>query len=85
MPTHPELTHSEARAMVNWILQYTRDPGLNFFTGLEGTLPLINPGSKMKSGFFVVTAYYTDHGTAENRNKKIAGSDQILIKVKEEE
>jgi len=82
MPSHPELKDGEIRQMVNWILRYTQDPGLNFFTGVTGTMPLIKPGFQTKSGYFVVTAYYTDHGTAENRDKKITGSDQILIRVK---
>jgi cytochrome c len=82
MPSHPELNNKEIEGMVNWILRYTQDPGLNFFTGLEGTLSLNKPRLETKSGFFVVSAYYTDHGTTENRNKKMTGSDQILISAK---
>jgi cytochrome c551/c552 len=82
MPTHPELTNPEIRKMVNWILRYTNDSQLNFFAGLEGTLLLQKPRVNIKTGYFIVTALYTDHGTADEPNKKITGSDQVLIQVK---
>jgi cytochrome c len=82
MPTHPELADPAVRKMVKWILRYTDDPRLNFFTGFQGTMPLNIPGMKPHGGFFIVTALYTDHGTTDEPEKKIAGSDQVLIRVK---
>src|ERR1700676_1715764 len=45
MPTHPELTDTVARLMVKWIMTYANDPGLNYFVGLQGVLPLNKPKS----------------------------------------
>ncbi len=82
MPTHPELTDPEVRKMVKWILRYTDVPGLNFFIGLQGTLLLNKIGMNPHGGYFIVTALYTDHGTADYPEKKITGSDQVILRVK---
>ncbi len=82
MPTHPELAEPEVRKMVKWILRYTDDPGLNFFVGLQGTLPLNKTEMYRHGGYFIVTALYTDHGTADDPEKKITGSDQVILRVK---
>jgi cytochrome c len=82
MPSHPELSDTVARQIVKWILQYARDPGLNYFVGLEGTLPLDKPSMTALQGFFIVTAFYTDHGSPDFPDKKITGSDQLMIQVR---
>ena len=82
MPTHPELTDSIARKMVKWIFTYANDPGLNYFVGLQGALPLNKPAATTRQGFFVVTAFYTDHGTPDLPNKRMTGSDQMILKMK---
>jgi len=82
MPTHPELNTAFAQKMVQWILTYANDPGLNYFVGLQGVLPLSKPKTKTLSGVFIVTAFYTDHGTADFPNSRITGSGQSVLKMK---
>jgi cytochrome c len=82
MPSHPELTETMAGRMVKWILKYAEEPELNYFVGLQGMLPLNKPAANVRHGLFVVTAFYTDHGTLDSPNKKITGSDHIFIQMK---
>jgi cytochrome c len=82
MPTHPELNAEFAQKMVQWILTYANDPGFNYFVGLEGVLPLNKPKTNIHSGVFIVTAFYTDHGTADFPNRRITGSGQSILKMK---
>jgi cytochrome c len=82
MPTHPELSAEFAQKMVQWILTYANDPGLNYFVGLQGVLPLNKPKTSLQSGVFIVTAFYTDHGTTEFPNRRITGSGQSVLKMK---
>ena len=82
MPTHPELNAEFAQKMVQWILTYANDPGLNYFVGLQGVLQLNKPKTNIHSGVFIVTAFYTDHGTTDFPNKRITGSGQSILKMK---
>jgi cytochrome c len=82
MPTHPELNAEFAQKMVQWILTYANDPGLNYFVGLQGVLALNKPKTSIHSGVFIVTAFYTDHGTADFPNRRITGSGQSILKMK---
>lgn len=82
MPTHPELSAEIVQKMVQWILTYANDPGLNYYVGLQGTLPLNKPKANMQSGVFVVTAFYTDHGSADFPSGRITGSAQTVLKIK---
>jgi cytochrome c len=82
MPTHPELNDALAQKMVQWILTYANDPGLNFFVGMQGVLPLNKPAATVHSGVFIVTAFYTDHGTTNFPDKRITGSGQFIFKMK---
>jgi cytochrome c len=82
MPTHPELSAAAAREMVKWILNYAGDPSLNYLVGLQGSLPLSKPGGSFHQGLFIVEAYYTDHGSAENPGKKLTGFARTVIQVK---
>ena len=82
MPSHPELTETNLSQMVQWILNYANDPGLNYFVGLQGALPLNKPKLSGSKGIFIMTAFYTDHGSADQTEKRITGSGQVLIQVK---
>ncbi len=82
MPSHPELSAAVAKEMVKWILNYAKDPSLNYFVGLQGTLPLIMPGKSFHQGIFIVEAYYTDHGSPENHEKKLTGSARTILQIK---
>ena len=82
MPSHPELAETELTQMVQWILNFANDPGLNYFVGLQGALPLNKPKLSGSKGIFIMTAFYTDHGSADQPDKRITGSGQVLIQVK---
>jgi cytochrome c len=79
MPRHPELTDSAITRMIKWISAFSNDPGLNYFIGLQGNLVLNKPAKNISGGIFIVSAFYTDHGTAENPDQKITGADHLLI------
>jgi|SRR5450432_878547 cytochrome c len=82
MPSHPELNDTLAGKMVKWILTYANDPVLNYFIGLQGVLPLNKPATTIQFGLFIVTAFYTDHGSADFPDKRITGSGQVILKMK---
>ncbi len=50
MPTHPELTSQQSRAIADWILKNGEDPTLNYYTGTEGTLRLRAPDGVPRHG-----------------------------------
>lgn len=82
MPSHPELTLEEIKAMLHWINQNAAQEGKQYYHGLEGTVEL-NPDSPSaeKVGVFVITSYYRDHGF-DGALKKI-GIDQVILEVTE--
>jgi cytochrome c len=82
MPTHPEIKDTIIRQMVKWILTYANDPGLNYFTGLQGIIPLKKTNPVNRGGIFIVMAFYTDHGNAEIPGKRITGSGYVTIQMK---
>ena len=82
MPTHPELNADVAKKMVQWILTYANDPGLNYFVGLQGVLPLNKPKSNIQSGVFIFTAFYTDHGSADFPAGRITGTGLSVFNIK---
>ncbi len=82
MPTHPELSVATAKEMVKWILNYAKDPSLNYLVGLQGSLPLSKPEGSIHQGLFIVEAYYTDHGSVENPEKKLTGAARAIIQIK---
>jgi len=82
MPRHPELTDSAIIRMIRWISAFSNDPGLNYFIGLKGNLILNKPAKNISRGIFIVSAFYTDHGTATNPERKITGADNLLIQAR---
>jgi cytochrome c len=82
MPTHPELNTEIAQKMIQWIMTYANDPGLNYYVGLQGTLPLNKPKSNIRFGEFIVTAFYTDHGTPDFPERRITGAGQSILRMK---
>ena len=79
MPTHPELEQHEIKKMVGWILQYGKDPGFNIFVGLKGALPLSRPKGNQRTGYYLVTAFYADHGSDKTPSTQKTGAGQILL------
>jgi cytochrome c len=82
MPMHPELSDTIIRQMVKWILTYADDPGLNYFTGAQGAIPLNKPTPATRQGIFIIMAFYTDHGTAEMPERRITGKSYTIIQMK---
>jgi hypothetical protein len=83
MPRHPELTDSIVIQMIKWIYAFSNDPGLNYFVGLRGNLTLDKPAKNLSGGIFIISAFYTDHGTVENPAGKITGADHLMIRVRQ--
>lgn len=82
MPSHPKLTKQEAEAAVSWILKNGSDPDLNYISGLEGVIRLSRPHNATTSGVFILTASYTDHGTKTYPDRRLKGTDVIIIHMK---
>jgi len=65
MPSHPELSNEQIQNIVKWIMQNASAPGVDFYIGIEGSFPL-----PVENGAFLLTASYTDHGTATDSTLK---------------
>jgi hypothetical protein len=55
---------------------------LNYFVGLQGSLPLNKPTATTQRGLYIVEAFYTDHGTVDLPDKKLTGSSFMIIQMK---
>jgi cytochrome c len=77
MPTHPELSDVQIKDMVQWIMQNASANDVQYYIGLEGnfTLPSTN-----KTGGYIITASYTDHGV-NNTGERLEGRDAVIIKL----
>jgi cytochrome c len=82
MPTHSELTSLQARDIADWILNNGEDQTLNYYTGTEGTLRLKPPDGTDLKGAFILRAIYSDHGSKNNPQQKLSGTDVIIVYVK---
>jgi len=78
MPSHPELTLTEIKEMLQWITRNAAQEETQYYHGLEGTLELQGEPAR-KGGEFVVTSIYRDHG-AKGASRKV-GSDRVILKV----
>lgn len=76
MPSHPNISETEAQTIVRWLLRNASDPGFDYIPGLEGTIRFpANPGKSGK-GIYVLQANYTDHGINGRDSKNAA---QVLV------
>ena len=78
MPSHPELSPTVIRSTVRWILQSAARPDRAWFSGTTGILhfPSNRPGT------YILTATYTDHGTADQLTHRLTGTDRVTVTVK---
>lgn len=76
MPTHPELSNEQIHNIVKWIMKNAMAPAVEYYIGSEGSFTLT------KSGAFLLTASYTDHGTATDSTHRLKGEDRIVVRVK---
>jgi cytochrome c len=77
MPSHPELSNEQIQNIVKWIMQNASAPGVDYYIGIEGSFPL-----PAKNGTFLLTASYTDHGTATDSTHRLKGQGVIVIRTK---
>jgi len=77
MPSHPEVSKEDIRAMVQWIEKYAAAPGATYQNGTTGILVFPGPG------VYTVKAAYTDHGAKDSKTGPcLTGLDQLIITVK---
>ena len=77
MPSHPELSNQQIQDIVKWIMQDATAPGVDYYIGAEGSFTV-----SRKIGAFLLTASYTDHGTATDSTHRLKGQDVIVIHTK---
>jgi len=77
MPTHPELSNEQISNMVQWIMQNASAADVNYYIGTQGSFSV-----PAKSGAFLLTASYTDHGTPTDSTHHLKGQDAIVIRTK---
>jgi len=77
MPTHPELSNEQISNMVQWIMQNASSANVNYYIGTEGSFSV-----SAKSGAFLLTASYTDHGIPMDSTHRLKGQDAIVIHTK---
>lgn len=83
MPTHPELTYSDAQVIVDWILKKSCAEGTDYYIGAAGTFRLKPPAGAPANGVYMLTASYIDHGIKTDSTKPhLEGSDVIFVKAK---
>lgn len=78
MPAHPELTDEQISKMVAWINDKNVFNNTDYYTGLEGSILINNPGTS-KPFSIKLTATYTDNGSENGQPLK--NEDSIIIKV----
>jgi cytochrome c len=62
MPSHPELSKEQGKAIAGWITRHAADPDYEIQTGLEGKFSIpVNALPDSKSMFAVISSYL-DHG-----------------------
>jgi cytochrome c len=78
MPSHPELTAEQINATVRWILKNSAVRDISYYNGLSGIIQF----APDKKGSYLLTAVYTDHGTAGEPAKHLKGFDRITLRLK---
>ncbi|MBA4168178.1 MAG: c-type cytochrome [Chitinophagaceae bacterium] len=82
MPTHPDLSEKEAQLIVQWIIENTNDPDVDYFRGGEGSLRVRPSPNATADGVFVLKATYADHGIDNLPSSSLMGQDVISLNLK---
>jgi len=83
MPTHPELSPTETKSTVQWILKHAADPDVNYYIGTEGTFRIKQPGASKPNAAYILTASYIDHGLKNAPGKqRLKGQDVVVLHSK---
>ncbi|MFB9845440.1 c-type cytochrome [Mucilaginibacter ginsenosidivorans] len=78
MPPHPELSAQEIKSAIQWIFKNAADQGMMYYDATPGIIRL----PAIKTGAYVLTASYTDHGIKNTAEKHLTGYDRIVIVAK---
>ncbi len=80
MPSHPELSATDIKNTVQWIMKNGANADDNYFIGLNGIVP---PTIVKSSGTYVFTASYIDHGSKTAPGKqRLKGQDMAILFAK---
>lgn len=79
MPPHPELSLTDIKSVVQWIMKNSTDPNVNYYVGTDGYFRF-KPDAP--NGTYQLTASYTDHGLKDVPGKKLKGQDLTTIHIK---
>jgi cytochrome c len=80
MPTHPELTHEEIKATVQWILKHAAEQDVNYYIGTTGSFRIGQPNTSKLKGDYLLAASYVDHGLKNAAGKqRLKGGDMVVI------
>ncbi len=80
MPSHPEITPEEGKAIAAWMLKQAADPTYNLHTGLDGKFTpaaTLVPGPK---SIYVLIPSYLDHGV--NGGNALEGRQVVTLSYK---
>lgn len=78
MPAHPELSDDEIRSTVQWVFRNAADPDTFYYNGAPGIIRM----PQDRPGTYIITASYTDHGVKGSSEKRLKGSDRVLVTIK---
>lgn len=82
MPPHPDVTLTQARQIISWILKNGADKHKDYFVGVEGSFRTIDkPKAGEDRGVYVITASYKDQGLREIPNSGKLGQANRVIKI----
>ena len=80
MPSHPELSATDIKNTVQWIMKNGASINDNYFIGLNGIIP---PAVVRSAGTYVLTASYVDHGLkAAPGKQRLKGQDAVIFYVR---
>lgn len=81
MPSHPDLNMKSAKELVEWILNNNTDLDKEILVGTKGTFKMLKRMEESKTGIYVLTAFYTDHGLIDKPNSKRRSSQYRVLRV----
>ncbi|ULQ51297.1 c-type cytochrome [Flavihumibacter fluvii] len=63
MPSHPEISKEQGKAIADWILKQAADPDYDLQTGLEGKFTPKASATPGEKSVYVLVSTYLDHGS----------------------
>lgn len=70
MPSHPDMQIDEAKDIVQWLLRNAAEKDLQITRGTEGSIKTKSNPHLGAKAFYVLSAFYRDHGTDEREQKE---------------